>query len=54
MLVPLPMRNLGRPCEALRERFADASGELLVVKYPWVTSFTHMHNTKVQEKSVFI
>ena len=37
-------------CEALRERFADASLELYC---SWVTSFTWMHNIKVQEKSVF-
>ena len=41
-------------CEALRERFADASGELPVVNHPWVTSFIHMYNTKVQEKSISI
>ena len=40
-------------CEALQERFAVASVELPVVNYPWVTSFTCMHNTKVQKKSVF-
>ena len=40
-------------CEALRGRFADASGELPVMNYAWVTSFTRTYNTKVQEKSIF-
>ena len=33
----------------LTERLAAASGELPAEKYLWVTSFTRMHNTKVQE-----
>ena len=41
-------------CEALREWFADASGELPVMYYPWVTSFTRIYNKKVQEKSISI
>ena len=29
-------------------------GELPVVNYPWVTSFTRTHNTKVQERYLHV